>query len=813
MMMNPSLHSSSTSTVGVKNPSPSKSPHHHHHPLDNDHNADNEDVFDPDHLHHHQRPMRRHQPAAAGRFSMYLAHLASRDHNDNDDDVEIAGRGGRNGGGGDHSAASSNTYTRTNSSGRNSGSNGSNNNNNNNNNNKANNALLSREKKPPALQSSSHRRSSQGALQFLYFFPNFGMYAVLAFFMIGCVFYIVIVTFTPLGALSQDCGCQDGLTWCICARPTINALTRAQLACLAVSRVAAYLLYPLYLVLFLTMARNLRAYLQFTIVSEYVPLTSLHHLHVRAGMWVGIGVTIHSIFHLIRWGLQGKLSDFLLHSQTGRTGVVGLILTPLIVGPMRLGRLRQAVSFEVRKRLHYLSWLWALALCAHAPQEHVAYIVGTAFAIYVVDWCYGMLAATHAVPSARFVRLESSVMIRFRKPTGFTMKGSSGYCYLCIPWVSKVEWHAFSAFVDPIDANYYCFCIAVAGDWTQKLHDKVSEPIYRRLWICGPFPSPFEHASDNDHVISIASGIGITPALSAIHALADHRRMHLVWICRDASLVEFVMDYGGRFDDDAYSLIYYTGERELVFRSQEMPPNVFLLQGRPDLEKLIPSIIRASKHDVLPDLFDLATGFGGKNNKNNVNITNRPAPVQNRVISASEASMITLDDEHSFYAETARLLQSYSPDELFNAAVRRSNVRNGRRVVSVEGWRDLMDSFFTRKFTDEQVEYMFRQLNMDDRGGYIDSKQFHKSLQLMQGEVKRHRRPSVLPHAPMGPSPAAFAAAEAMEVDDPSLLSQLVDHKDHWRLMYCGGSPQVVATLETISNEHLIPLSVESFEW
>lgn len=359
--------------------------------------------------------------------------------------------------------------------------------------------------------STSTRETGIGRLRSL------GLYTLVGFFMLFCAVYIIIKTFTPspTGLLSRDCPCEKGLEQCICARETIEALTPFQIFCLFNSRVSAYMLYPLYMLLFLTMARNLRAFLQYTIVAEYIPLTSLHHLHAWAGTWVGVGITWHGLFHIIRWGVQDNW-QFLVRNQTGLTGLISLIITPLLVWPMRLRSLRQAIHFEVRKRLHYLSWVWAASICFHAPAEHIFWIIGTVLVIYLLDWFYGVFANTHVAPSARFVRLESSVMIRVPKPERFSMEWSSAYCYLCIPWLTKCEWHAVTAFKDPFEADYVCFCISMAGDWTKKLNDAVKEPIQRRIWLYGPFPSPFEMASRNDQIISVASGIGITPALSVI---------------------------------------------------------------------------------------------------------------------------------------------------------------------------------------------------------------------------------------------------------------------------------------------------------
>lgn len=635
-----------------------------------------------------------------------------------------------------------------------------------------------------------------------------GMYGVVGFFMLFCAVYILIRTFSPapIGALSDECPCSGGIEWCICARPTVDALTPFQLFCLANSRLAAYTLYPLYIIMFLSMARNLLAWLQHTVIAEYVPLTSLHYLHSWAGTWIGIVIMWHGLWHMIRWGVQGNLRNLLFDNQTGLTGLVSLVITPIVVWPMRIRWLRQRVSFEIRKRLHYLSWVWAASIAFHAPQTDIVYIVGISLLIYLVDWFYGVFVTTFLAPSARFVRLESFVMIRVLKPEGFQMKGSGGFCYLCVPWISKLEWHAFSSFKDPFDKDYICFCISDAGDWTHKLHQAVSEPIYRRLWIYGPFPSPFETASDNDHIISIASGVGITPALSVIHSLADTRKMHLVWICRDASMLEFMIDYGTKFDEDAYTLIFYTGEREPVFRHR-LPYNVKLLKGRPNLHTLIPSLIESAQRNVLVPNVEayqefLDDGGGGD--------------AETGVAHQQQANLL----EHQFYAEINRLLLTYSVNELFIAAVRRSHLKT--RHVSLEGLRDLMQSFFARKFTDDQLKTLLARV--DKTGdGVIDSQEFEHFIHEMEKELEKDRAATAKrnlarsqnmtnmgfgTHLDGGGGDGAAAAAAA------TTGSAVVDNSDHtWRIMYCGGSAPVVEALNEISAMHQIPLSLESFEW
>ena len=72
------------------------------------------------------------------------------------------------------------------------------------------------------------------------------MYLVIYFCMLFCVVFIVITSLAPepVGLLSTDCDCR-GISQCICPRPTVEALTAFEIFCLANSRVAAYILYPL----------------------------------------------------------------------------------------------------------------------------------------------------------------------------------------------------------------------------------------------------------------------------------------------------------------------------------------------------------------------------------------------------------------------------------------------------------------------------------------------------------------------------------------------------------------------------------------
>ena len=377
--------------------------------------------------------------------------------------------------------------------------------------------------------------------------------------------------------------------------------------------------------------------------------------------------------------------------------------------------------------------------------------------------------------------MESGIMIRFEKPRGF--HGEGGYCYLCAPWLSKLEWHAFSLFQDPTDTKMICFMIAVAGDWTKALHTAIHEPMHRRLWISGPVASPFETATDSDQVVSVASGIGITAALSVITSHADTRKMHLIWSVRDAALLEFVMDYGARFDEDGYNFIFYTGKRELIFQ-RTIPHSVFLLKGRPDLDKVICGIIEASQEGVRIKL------------PQEMGITNAKVVLPKRDLESASSA------QHLFHAELQRLLMMYTGDELFSAAVRRSQL--DIPGVSYEGLQDLVSDIFWRKLSDEQLRTVFSHVDKD-KTGIISAREFEEFIDEMNELAELSKQEAAEEEQAAGEMDFSYHSDKAKAKGQIKF--------EHFRIMYCGGSLPVVKALKAVASDHDIPLELENFSW
>ena len=421
-----------------------------------------------------------------------------------------------------------------------------------------------------------------------------------------CVFsfvWIVVTTFAPAphGLLeyrpyltsnstdnSTDSNSTDGGgRWGLCPRETVCAEEWYTLALLAVSRSSAYLNYPLMMLLFLSKANHLRTLLQQTYLSIYIPFYDLHAIHTLAGHIVALDYALHSVCHMVRWALQGNARLLLTH-PTGVSGLICFVLIPIITVPLSVAYVKKRMAWEWRKGLHYLSIVWGITICFHAPLMDIAWLMGVPVGMYLADLLLGSIWRTYRVDTSIFYRLENGVELTFEHPPGFQWHGA-GYVLVCLPWISPYQWHAFSVFAHSTKPNHACVCMSAVGDWTKKLHACVQEPTRRPAWISGPFASPYSTAGEYDNLILVASGIGITPALSLITTYKEKRRVNLIWSCRDASLVEFYLDKC-QFSADGWTLIFYTGKRQLEL-PRALPPTVLIFSGRPDLPHAIQEII------------------------------------------------------------------------------------------------------------------------------------------------------------------------------------------------------------------------------
>ena len=425
-----------------------------------------------------------------------------------------------------------------------------------------------------------------------------------------CVVYILILTFSlpPVGLVDPSSGfiidpnnATNTANGSILVngdyRPVV-AESPIEMFCLAMSRMSAFSLYPVIIAVFLSKCRATLNYLNGTPVAMFfmAHCDSSHELHAFAGTVIAFDVWVHVLFHLIRWGLQGNVHLLWRHA-TGVSGLVALVAIPLIAFPMMY--CKERVPFELRKGLHYLFYLFAVGLCFHVPPTafpnggFIAPVLGFCVCLYALDALYVLVAMTEKIETTVFHVLPSGVQMTMPVSEAFGRRNhQGGYVFVCIPWVSKHQWHAFSLFENPANGNERQVFMLKTGDWTSQVHRSLQRNTVRPVWVQGPFPSPYSQAMDFDNQVLVATGIGITPALSVIRAHKDSRRCNLIWVVREAEMLEFFLE---RFelDHEGWNLVFYTGLEPLLGPLQQLGAmkNVHIIRGRPDLQNIIPNII------------------------------------------------------------------------------------------------------------------------------------------------------------------------------------------------------------------------------
>ena len=102
------------------------------------------------------------------------------------------------------------------------------------------------------------------------------------------------------------------------------------------------------------------------------------------------------------------------------------------------------MSFEIRKAVHVLLGIsGTVAVVCHT--RVCAAVAGAALAIYGADALYALCYRALRVEDAVFERLGASVQVSFQKPEWWH-DSVEGYVYVLIPWLSRTQWHPFSAY-------------------------------------------------------------------------------------------------------------------------------------------------------------------------------------------------------------------------------------------------------------------------------------------------------------------------------------------------------------------------------
>ena len=107
--------------------------------------------------------------------------------------------------------------------------------------------------------------------------------------------------------------------------------------------------------------------------------------------------------------------------------------------------------------------------------------------------------------------------------------------------------------------------------------------VQRSCWVQGPFALPVSPAPLSfDNILIFASGSNISTALGTVSTWAATRSIYLVWVTRSLPQIEVFLQLMAQA---RAVFVFHTGPSDVEARRAtwkvDVPPNVFIFQGRP----------------------------------------------------------------------------------------------------------------------------------------------------------------------------------------------------------------------------------------
>merc|ERR1719261_1911712 len=189
---------------------------------------------------------------------------------------------------------------------------------------------------------------------------------------------------------------------------------------LSLARISAFVSYVCLGWTFISKMHSTIHFLSNTYIGAIIPFEAMHKVHKLQGrVLFGLAI-LHTLAHLIRWGLRHELGTVGL-GVAGISGFFAIFFMTLAVLSMTMARRLKSSTFEQRLTTHWVSFVFlTAALCFHTER---AKIILLCFAgLWFLDYLYGMVFRTYRLDIVEFSTLPagSGLQMLWRNPEGFS---------------------------------------------------------------------------------------------------------------------------------------------------------------------------------------------------------------------------------------------------------------------------------------------------------------------------------------------------------------------------------------------------------
>ena len=270
----------------------------------------------------------------------------------------------------------------------------------------------------------------------------------------------------------------------------------------------------------------------------------------------------------------------------------GLLMCAIFVligwSSLTMRRRRRYETFQSRHRLGYLVPL--LLLLHIQPSFWIWLLLPVPVMLYEL-WLLRSLQQRACLAQ---LQLEASGVVGLSLKSRFPSKPGH-YIHLRIPAIDD-SWHAFSL----IDAPLGCWAVKIqsAGDWGRRVAELVeSGTTTLSVDVRGAFASPAAQGLVYSNCLLISAGIGVTPFLSLLRGMLDHKRartIHFVWVVRHPQFLNWIVPLASAFAQCRHITLhwhlYLSGDASLPQLSYSDGRVIEIRRGRPDWNTLLLSI-------------------------------------------------------------------------------------------------------------------------------------------------------------------------------------------------------------------------------
>lgn len=261
-----------------------------------------------------------------------------------------------------------------------------------------------------------------------------------------------------------------------------------------------------------------------------IPFEHATRYHVWLGHLTMILFTLHGLFYVIAWSLQGNLPHEILEWKdigiANLPGVIslaaGLLMWVTSLHPVRKN------FFELFFYTHQLYVVFIMFLALHVGDFIFSMAAGAIF-IFVLDrflrFCQ---SRTKVDVISAACRPCGTVELILSKPANLRYNALS-FIFVQVRELSWLQWHPFSVSSSPLEGRHHIsVLIKVLGEWTEKLRnvilnvpEKTQEDLKiksQRLTVSveGPYGHESPYHLTYENLILVAGGIGISPFLAIL---------------------------------------------------------------------------------------------------------------------------------------------------------------------------------------------------------------------------------------------------------------------------------------------------------